>query len=194
MPPTRKETIESLKEYLRKYNRRQHIITWVGAGLAGLVVLTSGDLGREILFRAPSFVRSLLLPAILLAGGALAYARVLAEWDAGEMEDKIAYIEHKYANDNETVSNKELPEELKDNKESERGLRPFFLALCSISFAGVVFLIGVWWPLISFIGSKVKEALLVDSVVVIGMFIIVIGTPAGLCLVYVYMQTNMSEE
>jgi hypothetical protein len=71
---------------LRQYQRRGSMILWVGAGLTGLVVLVTSDLGDN----APDWLNATDATLIILGGAALATARIKFEWAATELERAIA--------------------------------------------------------------------------------------------------------
>lgn len=108
---------------------------WVGAGLAGLIVFVSGDLGRDILDRAHPVVGALLLTSLTLSGGALAFARVNFEYAA-------ARIKNRQDDGILTDGTAELPEDLKAPAKTE----PMWLASIGLIFlAGALFVAATWW-------------------------------------------------
>jgi ketosteroid isomerase-like protein len=157
---SRKETLQSLKYYLRVYTRRQRVTSWVSAGLGiGLIVLVSGDLGKDVLDSAPDLIKILTLLFIGLAGFTLANAHALSEHHASKIEDKIVEIEGKYGNDSDIVYDEELPDELREKKPSQRGSGWYAATLILIVSAGGLFWVGAWWPLLSDLWCSVNSQL-----------------------------------
>jgi hypothetical protein len=52
---------QSIGARLRLYERRSRTTIWIGAGLAGLIVLITSDVGNSILKDGPSGFRSIIL-------------------------------------------------------------------------------------------------------------------------------------
>jgi hypothetical protein len=79
---------DTVRDRLREYKRREGMIVWVGAGLAGLIALIAlgvGDTSDEI----PALFRAIAATAVVVSGAALSYARVNFEWYATVIKRKI---------------------------------------------------------------------------------------------------------
>src|SRR5687768_10993381 len=63
-----------------QYQRREHLTTWTGAGLLGLIAFSAGDVAKDILDDAPTLLTAILVTCLTLGGAALALARVGYEW------------------------------------------------------------------------------------------------------------------
>jgi hypothetical protein len=66
-----------------QYRRREHMITWVGAGLGGLFVLVGSYISGHSF--DPNWWTALIVGLLLLSAGALALARVAFEWEATKL-------------------------------------------------------------------------------------------------------------
>ncbi len=128
---------------LRSYKRRAQTTNWIGAGLAGLIVLIVSDVGASMMEDPPSAVRSTILTLLLIAGGSLALARAGYESAATRIENRqwAKILEDETAR---------LPDCLKVRRRS--GFM-YILALCSILFAALLFLVSTWW----WVGSWLQE-------------------------------------
>ena len=85
---------------LRQYKNRESTIVWVGAGLAGLI----GLLASSFADGAPRTLRVLVVVAVILAGGALAQARIKFQWAATTLDRAIQ------DGGGSEISNQDLPE------------------------------------------------------------------------------------
>jgi hypothetical protein len=115
---------------LAKYKRRAHMIVWVGAGLAGLLALCTGDAFDN----APAWLKAVEVTLIILSGSFLALARVKFEWAATLIERSIE--------SDENVKNTPYQEEWPQDAEecwsaslSCRGYHGCLLLVASISLA-----------------------------------------------------------
>jgi len=130
--------LETYQSRLRQYQRREHMTIWVGAGLAGLIAITTGDAFNE----APAWLKALEVTFILTSGLLLASARVKFEWEATLIERKIK--------DGVVGETDFLPQEMKEwPQEAEEC---WLASLSFLSWAGVTMLGCFWWPV--FAGSS----------------------------------------
>jgi hypothetical protein len=70
---------------LAQYKRRELMVTWVGAGLAALIVLVTSNLATG----APAVLTAAAATVILFSAGSLAVARVQFEWAATVLERAV---------------------------------------------------------------------------------------------------------
>jgi hypothetical protein len=129
------ETPDTYRTRLRQYKRRESMIVWVGAGLAGLIALVAGA-GQAIGGDVPDWLIALLLTSLVLGGGALAWARVKFEWAATQLERVIE-------DGNTDTPAMPLPAELRKWPGSAEALWVF--ALVTIAVAGALFLGATWY-------------------------------------------------
>jgi drug/metabolite transporter (DMT)-like permease len=131
---------------------------WVGAGLAGLIVLVGGEFGTGILVldqlsgEAPpglkSFPRSLLLTLVLGAGGALALARVGFEWGATQLERELE--------DTKLVEGQRLPKRL--NRAHGRAEFWWDWSRRLMITAALILLGAAWLPLVITIWNEISSS------------------------------------
>jgi hypothetical protein len=116
---------------LSQYRRREQLTTWVGAGLGGLIVLTSGFMAFQ---RPPPLVTAITVTLLVCAGGALALARVQFEYQATVLERRVSAGQVKE------------DQELADvDRARPRAANVLWLgSLYLICGAAVSFLVGVW--------------------------------------------------
>ena len=138
------EETETVRTRIRQYERRERMILWVGAGLVGLIALVAGGVGgsSEVV---PAGLRALVITAIVVAGGSLAYARVNFEWQATLLKRKI---EDGEAQATDELS--KLPRELQDWPNYPE--RAWSAALLAIIISSTFFLVNVWWTAIAQLG------------------------------------------
>jgi hypothetical protein len=123
---------------LRFYKRRSQTTNWIGAGLAGLIVLIVSDVGASMMEGPPPAVGSTILTLLLIAGGSLALARAGYESAAARIENRqwSKILKDEMAR---------LPDGLEARKLS--GCM-YILALCSILLAALLFLLSIWWCIV----------------------------------------------
>ena len=102
--------------------------------MVGLIALVATNAGGEV----PALLRAIVLTAIMLAGGCLAYARVSFEWAATRIERKIEDGEVK-----KTDELDKLPEDMQ--RWPNEANWAWFAGLGAILVAAIGFLVGVWW-------------------------------------------------
>jgi hypothetical protein len=140
------EETETVRSRIRQYERRERMILWVGAGLVGLIALVAGGVGGSS-ESVPAGLRALVITAIVVAGGSLAYARVNFEWQATLIKRKIE--------DGEVQATDELsklPRELQGWPNYPE--RAWSAALLAIIISGTIFLVNVWWAAIAQLGCQ----------------------------------------
>jgi hypothetical protein len=119
------------KGRIRQYERRGSMILWVGAGLAGLIVLVTSSLASG----APGAFDGAVATLVVVSGGALAWARVNFEWAATTVQRKL--------DDGDLDLGSELPQELRS--------WPRFAEFCwklgryALAGAAVTFVVAVWY-------------------------------------------------
>lgn len=108
---------------------------WVGAGLLGLIALMAGDLGAQLLMDVPRTLTALLLSLIILAGAALAEARIQNEWLTTRLQ-------------REQEDGKRQSEDTPSQELQATPLRAdlfWVAALVLTALAGLTALVCVWW-------------------------------------------------
>jgi hypothetical protein len=128
---------ETVKSRLRKYDRRERMTLWVGAGLVGLIALVAGDAGGSSAGVLAIF-RAIVITAIVVAGACLAYARVNFEWEATRIKRKI---EDGEVEDADELS--KLPEDMQEWPKLPEWA--WNVALGAILISGGLFVVNVWW-------------------------------------------------
>lgn len=121
---------KSYKGRLRQYQRRERMILWVGAGLAGLIGLLTSDLSAD----APKELNAIVATLIILGVGALATARVRFEWFGTQLERAI---------EDGTNPDDGLPTELRPWPDVAEVA--WVTGLLSVPAAGLVYLAAVWY-------------------------------------------------
>ena len=126
----------------RQYERRVTMVTWVGAGLAGLIFLVTSDLTTG----APDWLNGVVASLIVVGIGVLAIARIKFEWAATQLGRALEDGERAAANntfiEGAAQSDDLLPDDLKQ--------WPRFAEVCwlvgllSVPAAGIVYLVAVW--------------------------------------------------
>jgi hypothetical protein len=132
---------QSIGAQLRFYERRSHTTIWIGAGLAGLIVLITSDVGDSILKDSPPGFRSIILTLLLISGGALALARANYEYAAARVKNRQWAGLLPEDNDDKLKRTK-LPESLEAPKKA--GFM-YVLSIFAIIAAALTFLGAVWW-------------------------------------------------
>lgn len=82
----RNKAPETYRLRLAQYQRRERMSIWVGAGLGGLIVLSSGFMAFQ---QPPRLLVALTVTLLVLAGGAVAFTRVGFEWRATVIQRMI---------------------------------------------------------------------------------------------------------
>jgi hypothetical protein len=131
------DSTETVRGRLRQYERRESMILWVGAGLAGLIALVAVDVG-SMSDEVPALLQAILVTALVFAGAFLAYARVNFEWQATLIKRKIEDGEIEG-----TDALSRLPEEMQNWPTWPE--RAWGGALLAILVSSGAFLVGVWW-------------------------------------------------
>jgi hypothetical protein len=131
---------ETHKQRARRYRNITHRAVWTGAGLLGLIGLISAG----VLDEAPQILKVLVFTCVLLGGAGLAQTRVRFEMRERLINNKIE--------DRPAIADDPLPDDL---REFPKGGYPIWLGtLWAIIIAGLLTLIGVWWPV--FFGKPVE--------------------------------------
>ncbi len=117
---------------LRQYERREHMTIWVAAGVAALVAFV----GASALDERPALFTQLVLSAAVVAGAALAFARVQFEWAATLIKRDL---------DDEKVKKEQPLADPHRNWPSGRE-RLWTISLASIAVGWSIMLVGIWWP------------------------------------------------
>ena len=125
--------LESYKSRLRQYERREHMVIWVGAGLAGLVALATGDAFDSA---APALLKAIEVTLVIIGGAFLALARVKFEWAATLIKRKIE--------DGEVQGTDTLTEEWPRDAED-----CWNASLSCVILAGITMAVCFWWPVIA---------------------------------------------
>ena|SRR5215208_2355960 len=133
---------QSIGARLRLYERRSRTTIWIGAGLAGLIVLITSDVGNSILKDGPSGFRSIILTLLLISGGALALARANYEYAASRVKNRQWARLLPGEDDVDDLKTTKLPDSLKAPKKSEF---MYQLSIFAIIAAALTFLLAVWW-------------------------------------------------
>jgi hypothetical protein len=140
---------QQLQTRLRNLHDRSHRTIWVGAGVLGLIALTTGDVSADIFSCNPPALRGLVLTLTVLSGTLLAYARVNFDW-------AISQIEHLCETDEQvdkTTMIHTLEEIILDEKKRPKwpswANAAWLASLPCIVFAGLVFLLTLWIPVFS---------------------------------------------
>jgi hypothetical protein len=120
---------------LRKYERRERQITWIGAGLLGLIAIVAGDLGAGVFGGVPRILTGVLLTLIILAAASLAQARSEFEWQATLISRAI--------DDQPDVKNRALPADKK--AWPGRGEALWIASVLLTVIAGIWSLVCIWW-------------------------------------------------
>jgi hypothetical protein len=116
---------------LRQYQRRERMILWVGAGLAGLIGLLTID---RLSADAPADLGATTATLIILGFGALAMARIDFEWTATQLDRAIE--------DGKNGTDSLLPADAKWPTTGEIAWR---VGLVIVPLAALVYLITIWW-------------------------------------------------
>ena len=124
------------KKRLRQYERRVEMTVWVGAGLAGLLAITTGDAFDGT---APAWLKAVEITLIIIGGTVFGLARVKFEWAATLIRRKL---------DDEQVRERDelSPEEMKWPRGAERYWNASLLVLI---IAGLGMALCFWWPVIT---------------------------------------------
>jgi hypothetical protein len=115
-----------------QYERREHMITWVAAGIASLVAFVAA----RPLEGAPRCFLQVFFTLALAAGFCAAFARVGFEWKGTVLKRKLIK--------NPTLEGKVL--EASDQEWPKGPEASWITALLTIAAAGIVMLVGIWWP------------------------------------------------
>ncbi|HEX2104961.1 MAG TPA: hypothetical protein VHF51_14995 [Solirubrobacteraceae bacterium] len=134
MPLTPPDAAGTYRERLRQYERRETMVRWVGAGLGGLIALAVGGLDDDLIGDAPEWLAALITTSIVLAGGALARARIKFEWAATQLrrdvEDGVAAPAANLAADRH-----DWPDD---------GELAWLVGLVAAFLSGVAYVIAIW--------------------------------------------------
>ena len=125
-------TIDTYQKRLRKYHRRERLITWIGAGYVALIAMMTTKAFEKA--GAPQVLDALLITLIGIGGYCLGRARVGFEWLATLIDRQIEDGDVKL--ENQMPVTDVWPKNLD---------RYWFASIYMISAAGVVVLIIVWW-------------------------------------------------
>jgi hypothetical protein len=117
---------------LRQYQRRERMILWVGAGLAGLIGLLTSDLSAG----APKVLNAVTATLIVLGVAALATARIKFEWQATQLDRAIQ---------DGTNPGEELPS--KHQPWPNAGEVAWLTGLVCVPVAGCIYVAAVWWAI-----------------------------------------------
>jgi hypothetical protein len=79
---TPRTAANSNEERKAQYEERARRTLWIGAGLLGLIGLAASDLSAQVITKAPGAVTAAVPTLVVMAGGALAFARSGFEWEA----------------------------------------------------------------------------------------------------------------
>ena len=122
---------ETYKTRLRQYKRREQMVIWVGAGLAGLVALCTGDAFNN----APAWLKAIEVTTIIIGGAFFALARVKFEWAATVIERKI----HDGVSETEALKEEDVkwPADAEDCWDASR--------FC-VLLGGLIMAVCFWWP------------------------------------------------
>ena len=112
----------------KQYEERARRTLWIGAGLLGLIALVAGDMSAQVITRAPAAIVAVIPTLLVLAGGALAYARVGFEWAAHQLPTEAANAD--------AAPQKGWPEFAEFM---------YLAALLLVASAAVVYLVAFWW-------------------------------------------------
>ena len=124
-PPAAADTNAERKA---QYEERARRTLWIGAGLLGVIALVAGDLSAQVITNAPAILVALIPTLLVLAGGALGYARSGFEWAAHQLPDDDANANSKPAEDWPAFA--ELM---------------YLSALSLVATAAVIYLVAFWW-------------------------------------------------
>lgn len=118
-----------------QYDRRVSMILWVGAGLAGLVAITTGDAFDA---SAPAWLKALEISLIIVCASFFARARVKFEWEATRIQRRI---------EDEKIKADEDPTLPADMQEWPRVAEECWdLSISTLTIAGLVMALCFWWP------------------------------------------------
>jgi hypothetical protein len=121
---------------LDSYKRREEMTVWVGAGLAALVILLSGDLAATAGGDGvPALLVASALTAALAGAGCLAMARVGFEWSATELRRAAS-------------ERGDSPDEKLRGKDAAWPVLPEIMwrgSLILLPVATLIFLASIWW-------------------------------------------------
>ena len=112
----------------KQYEERARRTLWIGAGLLGLIALVAGDLSAQVITGAPAVLLAAIPTLLVLAGGALAYARSGFEWAAHQLPTDAA--------DDSATPEKGWP---------EFSEFMYLSALLLVASAAVAYLVAFWW-------------------------------------------------
>jgi hypothetical protein len=132
---------QSIGAQLRLYERRSHTTIWIGAGLAGLIVLITSSIGDKILEDSPPGFRNIILTLFLISGGALALARANYEYAAARVKNR-QWAGLLPADDDVKLKKTNLPDNLKAPK---KAAFMYVFSIYAIIGAALTFLVAVWW-------------------------------------------------
>jgi purine-cytosine permease-like protein len=124
------------RKRLRQYERRVSMTVWVGAGLAGLLAITTGSAFNSA---APTWLKALEITIIIIGGVFFGLARVKFEWAATQIKRKLA--------DREVKGDAELSQE--DGKWPRAAEVSWNFSLISLPIAGLGMALCFWWPVIT---------------------------------------------
>lgn len=126
---------ETYNVRLRKYQRRERMSIWVGAGYAGLIALMTTKIFEQA--NAPYWLTAALVTLVVLGGGALGRARVGFEWVATQIERDIE--------DQVIQKGDTLPNGYQWPAQAELF---WTVTLVFIFIAAIAMLATVWWPVL----------------------------------------------
>ena len=115
---------------LQQYERRESMILWVGAGLAGLIGLVTSNLSGG----APKAFGAAVVTLIILGGGALATARIRFEWAATQLDRAIQ---------DGADAHQQLPPEYQAWPNTAEVA--WLIGLLCVPLAVLVYATAVWW-------------------------------------------------
>jgi hypothetical protein len=118
------------------------MVTWVGAGLAGLIGLLTSDLTDG----APAWLEGVVATLIVVGIGVLAWARIKFEWCATQLGRALEDGE-RAAPEHTRIADAANPDDV-----LPESLRPWprfaevcwILGLLCVPAAGIVYLVAVW--------------------------------------------------
>ena len=125
---------ETYRGRLREYERREQMTIWVAGGVAALVTFVAVGALQD----APAVLKPIVLSAAIIAGVAIAFARVGFEWAATLIKRDIE--------DGKVQATDDL-----DNSHRNWPSGPerwWTVALIALAFGWLVIVIGIWWHLI----------------------------------------------
>lgn len=122
----------------KQYELRVNRILWVGAGLAGLVAMATGDAFDSA---APPWLKATEITLIIVCAAFLAQARVKFEWEVTKIERSLEDAKVAAADADPPLSTKMMawPGDAEDC---------WSLSLSTLIVAGLVMALCFWWPVV----------------------------------------------